>query len=397
MSRSLSATDKTMAAYFAALMAEADEAEALAPTAAPEPAVVPVVAPEPVIAATIDELRPLPARPPREVASPPATPVLSAEEQANAAMLAQYGQGLDELRSALEPPAAAAAVVVKEAPKAATLSAEERANAEMLALYGDSATSAPALSAEERANAEMLARYGQPEPAPVTRSAAPQPKAAPVVPPPAVTAVREPQPVAKLLEQVSAVQREILPQRQQPQPVVEELANLQCILETSGLTELAGDIIPPVKADAMMAEDEFQTLYFEVAGLVLAVPLRMLGGIHRLERINKLIGKPDWYMGMMLQRDAQLHVVDTARWVMPEKYTPDLAASLNYQYLIMLDDSPWGLACERLLTAATVRKDAVRWRERNGKRPWLAGLVVERMCALIDVSALIAQLRGGER
>lgn len=397
MSRSLSATDKTMAAYFAALMAEADEAEALAPTAAPEPAVVPVVAPEPVIVATIDELRPLPARPPREVASPPATSVLSAEEQANAAMLAQYGQGLDELRSALEPPAAAAAVVVKEAPKAATLSAEERANAEMLALYGDSATSASALSAEERANAEMLARYGQPEPAPVTRSAAPQPKAVPVVPAPAVTAVREPQPVAKLLEQVSAVQREILPQRQQPQPVVEELANLQCILETSGLTELAGDIIPPVKADAMMAEDEFQTLYFEVAGLVLAVPLRMLGGIHRLERINKLIGKPDWYMGMMLQRDAQLHVVDTARWVMPEKYTPDLAASLNYQYLIMLDDSPWGLACERLLTAATVRKDAVRWRERNGKRPWLAGLVVERMCALIDVSALIAQLRGGER
>lgn len=128
--------------------------------------------------------------------------------------------------------------------------------------------------------------------------------------------------------------------------MVEELANLQCILETSGLTELAGDIIPPVKADAMMAEDEFQTLYFEVAGLVLAVPLRMLGGIHRLERINKLIGKPDWYMGLMLQRDAQLHVVDTARWVMPEKYTPDLAASLNYQYLIMLDDSPWGLACE---------------------------------------------------
>ncbi|MBQ1783383.1 MAG: chemotaxis protein CheW [Gammaproteobacteria bacterium] len=244
----------------------------------------------------------------------------------------------------------------------------------------------------------MLARYGQPEPAAVPRSAASQLKSSSAPHTSSVTTVREPQPVAKLLEQVSAVQREILPQRQQPQPVVEELANLQCILETSGLTDLAGDIIPPVKADVMMAEDEFQTLYFEVAGLVLAVPLRMLGGIHRLERINKLIGKPDWYMGMMLQRDAQLHVVDTARWVMPEKYTPDLAASLNYQYLIMLDDSPWGLACERLLTAATVRKDAVRWRERNGKRPWLAGLVIERMCALIDVSALIAQLRsGGER
>lgn len=74
MSRSLSATDKTMAAYFAALMAEEDEADALEQRVAPEPAaVVAVVAPpEPVVAATTEALRPLPARPPREVAPTPA-------------------------------------------------------------------------------------------------------------------------------------------------------------------------------------------------------------------------------------------------------------------------------------------------------------------------------------
>ena len=40
---------------------------------------------------------------------------------------------------------------------------------------------------------------------------------------------------------------------------------------------------------------------------------------------------------------------------------------------------------------ATVRKDAVRWRERNGKRPWLAGLVIERMCALIDMNCGVGE------
>lgn len=339
MSRSLSATDQTMADYFAALMSEpepvaASEQPALAATpvsekaqATIEEALPPVTAPVVAAPPAHDELKPLPDRQPYTAQS-----------------------------------------------------AEDRADAEMLARYEEAQTRADtANEAEAQADAEMLARYAsqlEPQPAPAV-------------------ALRQPQPVAKLLAQASAVQREVLPQI--PQPAAEELSNLQCILEESGLQELSGQIIPPPPAQPHPIDDEqFQTLYFEVAGLTLAVPLCHLGGIYRIERINKLIGKPDWFMGVMNQRDAQLHVVDSARWVMPEKYTPQLAASLNYQYLIVLGDSPWGLACERLLTAVPVQREAVKWREQPGKRPWLAGLVIDRMCALINVSALIAQLSAGD-
>jgi purine-binding chemotaxis protein CheW len=65
--------------------------------------------------------------------------------------------------------------------------------------------------------------------------------------------------------------------------------------------------------------DQFQALYFEVAGLTLAVPLNSLGGIYQLGEINRLIGKPDWFSGVMLHREEKLNVVDTARWVMPER------------------------------------------------------------------------------
>ena len=44
-----------------------------------------------------------------------------------------------------------------------------------------------------------------------------------------------------------------------------------------------------------------------------------------------------------------VYVVDTARWVMPEKYDEQLEASLNYQYLITLGDSKWGLLAEKLI------------------------------------------------
>lgn len=142
-------------------------------------------------------------------------------------------------------------------------------------------------------------------------------------------------------------------------------------------------------------EERFQALFFEVAGLTLAVPLITLGGIHQITKVGPLIGKPKWFKGVMLHREQKLNVVDTAMWVMPEKYDQKLAETLNYQYLIMLGDSPWGLASDKLVNTVTLNKSEVKWRETSGKRPWLAGMVKERMCALIDVYQLISMLNNG--
>ncbi|WP_394221974.1 chemotaxis protein CheW [Alteromonas gracilis] len=139
----------------------------------------------------------------------------------------------------------------------------------------------------------------------------------------------------------------------------------------------------------------FQALFFEVAGLTLAVPLTSLGGIHQIEKVGPLFGKPDWFMGVMLYRESKLNVVDSAKWVMPEKYDENLAQSLNYRYLIMLGESAWGLASEKLVNTVNLTTDDVKWRESTGKRPWLAGMVKEKMCALIDVEELISMLNKG--
>lgn len=61
----------------------------------------------------------------------------------------------------------------------------------------------------------------------------------------------------------------------------------------------------------------------------------------------------------------------------------------------MLDNSSWGLACEKLVNTVTLNQDDVKWKEQSGRRPWLAGLIKERMCALLDVSALIEMLNNG--
>jgi purine-binding chemotaxis protein CheW len=154
-----------------------------------------------------------------------------------------------------------------------------------------------------------------------------------------------------------------------------------------------------VKAAAPVLKDyrkgRFQALFFTVAGLKVALPLKALGGIHKMMPINSLPGQPEWLKGVMLYREQKINVVDTALWVMPEKYDQGLAEKLNYQYVIMLGNSHWGLACDTLVNTIALEQDEVKWRETEGKRPWLAGLIKEHMCALLDVDALIALLAKG--
>ncbi|KQB05279.1 chemotaxis protein CheW [Vibrio metoecus] len=141
-------------------------------------------------------------------------------------------------------------------------------------------------------------------------------------------------------------------------------------------------------------EKDFQVLYFDVNGVTFAVPLDELGGIHRMTALNHLIGRPAWYLGLQTNRDSQLDVVDTAKWVMAEKLH-DESYKQAYQYIVMLGESAWGLASTQLMGTELLSTDKVRWREQVGKRPWLAGMVKEKMCALIHVQALIAMLNAG--
>ncbi len=157
---------------------------------------------------------------------------------------------------------------------------------------------------------------------------------------------------------------------------------------------------PPAEAEKPTAgadnpDEEFQILYFSVAGLVLAVPLVSLGGIIRSAGVSKLPGRPDWFSGVQSGRGRKVNVVDTAAWVMPEKYTARLKQSISYQYVILLEGSDWGLACESLMSADTIDKSEVNWRRKTGARPWLAGVVRDKMCAILNTDALIQLLDKG--
>lgn len=137
--------------------------------------------------------------------------------------------------------------------------------------------------------------------------------------------------------------------------------------------------------------DVFQTLVFEVGKLPLAVPLIKLGGIVNVSEqdITPLVGTPDWFMGLVPHEKGNLMVVDTQQFLMPEQKADE---QQNFQYLIILDDSLWALACHSVGDAKNLTPEDIRWSSGSSRRPWFAGMVVEYMSALIEVDRLINML-----
>ena len=138
--------------------------------------------------------------------------------------------------------------------------------------------------------------------------------------------------------------------------------------------------------------DEFQVLFFELNNVTFAVPLTDLGGIFHLDdTLNFLMGKPKWFSGVMKAHDGLYNIVNTALWLKLD-HNPE---NLQYTHYVVLGNTSWGLSCEHLLGTESLKKEQVRWREKKGSRPWLAGMVKKKMCALIHADELVKLLNQG--
>lgn len=217
-------------------------------------------------------------------------------------------------------------------------------------------------------------------------------EAAPVLPRFADPELERAKPLEQLLSSV-----EILAEPEVAVIVEPVLAEPEIIVATTTETDLSMDEgVPPLTPSAPWRNidpgEEFPALFFMVGGVTFAVPLTDLGGIHKIDKVTPLFGKPEWFAGVMMHRDTQLNVVDSNRWFLPGE-NPDLGS--DYEYLVLLGETRWGIACHALLGTETLITGQVKWRDKPGKRPWLAGMVKDRMCALLHVQELLTLFQQG--
>ena len=229
----------------------------------------------------------------------------------------------------------------------------------------------------------------------------------------------ESQPLAKLLEKVGDiapgihVEPELVdpalftevkepiftePEVAVPVEIIEpEIVHNKPELDIELQTEVAA-LENPLLTNLLSTELEagFPVLFFEAMGETYSVPLVKLKGIYKKKSLSKLIGKPDWFNGVQIERDQRLNVIDTALYLMPEKYSRLVEYSPNYQYIIVIGESNWGLQCNRLIDSITLSHDDIKWRTDVTRSPWLAGTVKQRMCGLLAVDALIELFESNE-
>lgn len=146
----------------------------------------------------------------------------------------------------------------------------------------------------------------------------------------------------------------------------------------------------------MWAQGRFDALLFQVSGLTLAVPLIALGQIQPLtDELTPIFGQSDWFMGILPTPIGQIKTVNTALFVMPEKYNEAFLTSAKY--VMTIDGLPWGLAVDSVNQPITLNAEDVNWRTQRTKRPWLAGTVKSAMCALIDIPQMGKLLSDSEK
>ena len=179
-------------------------------------------------------------------------------------------------------------------------------------------------------------------------------------------------------------------------PVVEAPVPVEPLVEVH-LPPALNPPVPPATTDGRpaWAAEPFECLLFDVAGLTLAVPLVCLGSIYSLagQELTPLFGQPDWFLGILPSQAGNLKVLDTARWVMPDRYRDDFRQGL--QYVISVQGYEWGLAVHQVSRSLRLDPGEIKWRSQRGQRPWLAGTVIEHMCALLDVAELAELIASG--
>jgi purine-binding chemotaxis protein CheW len=149
-----------------------------------------------------------------------------------------------------------------------------------------------------------------------------------------------------------------------------------------------------VQAYPDFAQQSFQCLVFDLAGLSMAIPLEKLCGILEWneELVTPMPGHSPWFMGLLPERGTQIKVIDAAQLVVPGKYRSAYQGP-PVQKVILINDGEWGIACKEVKEVVTLDHEQVKWRQvTGGKRPWLLGTVIDKMCALLDADEFAKML-----
>jgi purine-binding chemotaxis protein CheW len=129
-------------------------------------------------------------------------------------------------------------------------------------------------------------------------------------------------------------------------------------------------------------------ILLDLQGLKLAVPLERVEGALQLESLTLTLEGPDWILGRFGEEPARTWLVDTGKWLIPERYKPE---NSNYAEVIILQGRRWAIACDELIKSVRIDTAQINWHRDKRHRPWLLGTYMPERCAILDIDQLLPE------
>ncbi len=140
----------------------------------------------------------------------------------------------------------------------------------------------------------------------------------------------------------------------------------------------------------------FKALFFNVGETTLAAPLEKLGAVLTdCDEIKVLPGTSAYYLGVMVHCGNTIRIIDFERFVAESsgaEMNSSAAGLMPPNRIILIEGEGIGIACRDVAEVEEIDPSTVRWRSGKSSRPWYRGIVVEKMCALLDIDMLMSVL-----
>ncbi|MBA4501039.1 chemotaxis protein CheW [Marinobacterium marinum] len=156
--------------------------------------------------------------------------------------------------------------------------------------------------------------------------------------------------------------------------------------EVAGVAEPSPVEVPAVEAST---GEELNCILVDMHGLKLAIPFDHVEGSMHLTDLALSLEGPDWMIGRFGQAPAWTRIVDTARWLIPERYKPEYS---RYLEVVILKGRRWALACDGLVQSVRIPVAAINRHQDARQRTWLLGTYMPERCAILDIEQLLLEL-----
>lgn len=128
----------------------------------------------------------------------------------------------------------------------------------------------------------------------------------------------------------------------------------------------------------------------EVAGIRFAIPKAAVSQVLYRSRVQDDSQAP-WHWGTVESGQRRCVAVDTGWLFMGDRYHAGLRE--HYRKVIVIESLGLALAADAIADEVQIPPEGVTWRDDTTHRPWLAGTWPEHPCALVDLSALVKELK----